>query len=126
MSESMSHSVSSAPKAEADHFSLRLVVGVGMAALVISALATWVSHEISVGEVKMVRPSGEMALPSEVGKAEIGIVNQKLFEQQLGAQRKQAQQQQALSSYGWVDRNRGIIRIPIEQAMTKLVSEPEQ
>jgi len=26
-------------------------------------------------------------------------------------------QQQALSSYGWVDRNTGVVRIPIEQAM---------
>jgi hypothetical protein len=34
-----------------------------------------------------------------------------------------AAQEAALHSYGWVDRNAGILRIPIEQAMQKLLEE---
>ena len=34
-----------------------------------------------------------------------------------------AAQETALHSYGWVDRNAGIVRIPIEQAMQKLLEE---
>src|SRR6266545_5782286 len=34
-----------------------------------------------------------------------------------------AAQETVLHSYGWVDRNAGILRIPIEQAMQKLLEE---
>jgi len=34
-----------------------------------------------------------------------------------------AAQEAVLHSYGWVDRNAGIVRIPVEQAMQKLLEE---
>jgi hypothetical protein len=34
-----------------------------------------------------------------------------------------AAQETVLHSYGWVDRNAGIVRIPVEQAMQKLLEE---
>ena len=114
---------SSVPKAEADRFPTRLVLAVGFAALAIFALATWITYRVSEREIELVLPAGPPPPPSEVGKDEIGLINQKLFEQQLDAQRKQTQQQQRLSSYGWVDRDRGVIRIPIDEAMKKMVGE---
>ncbi len=35
----------------------------------------------------------------------------------------QAANQQTLQSYGWVDQKAGVVRIPIEQAMEKLIAE---
>src|SRR5262249_43587864 len=114
---------SSAPKAEADRFPTRLVLAVGLGALVIFALATWITYRVSEREIELALPAGPSAPPSEVGKDEIGLINQKLFEQQLEAQRKQTQQERRLSSYGWVDRDRGVIRIPIDEAMKKMVGD---
>lgn len=37
----------------------------------------------------------------------------------------QAQDRTALSSYGWIDRPKGIVRIPIDRAMSLLVEDRE-
>jgi hypothetical protein len=38
-------------------------------------------------------------------------------------QELQAQDRMTLSNYGWIDRTKGIVRIPIDRAMTILVEE---
>jgi len=37
--------------------------------------------------------------------------------------RFRAQERAELSSYGWVDRDKGVVRIPIERAMAKVVKD---
>ncbi len=37
--------------------------------------------------------------------------------------RFRAEEQAEMTSYGWVDRERGVVRIPIEQAMSKVVRD---
>jgi hypothetical protein len=37
--------------------------------------------------------------------------------------RFRAEEEAELSSYGWVDRDRGVVRIPIDQAMEKVVRQ---
>jgi hypothetical protein len=37
--------------------------------------------------------------------------------------RLRAEEQTRLTTYGWVDRQKGIVRIPIEEAMKKLVAQ---
>jgi hypothetical protein len=36
----------------------------------------------------------------------------------------QAREQARLSTYGWVDRNAGVVRIPVERAMDLLIADP--
>jgi len=71
----------------------------------------------------MTEPQQSLPTPSEIGRAEIGIVEQRLFELQLEAQRKRQEQLKRLNSYGWVDRQKGLIHLPIDRAIELMVSE---
>lgn len=61
-------------------------------------------------------------IPSLIGQPVIGIVEQPMFDRDrrladlLGAQRER------LSSYGFVDREKGRIHIPIEEAMKRVAA----
>lgn len=48
---------------------------------------------------------------------EIGIVEQRLFEDPARGPALRAKQRQILESWGWIDRSRGVARIPIDRAM---------
>ncbi len=61
--------------------------------------------------------------PAKLGQPEIGIVNQELFEQDTRAEQTRQAQRQRLSTYGWVDRARGTVHVPIERAMERAVEE---
>jgi hypothetical protein len=60
----------------------------------------------AVGSAAAVRP-----------QLEVDGVQMKLSAQPGAAQQLQARQREALQGYGWVDRPRGIVRIPIEVAI---------
>ena len=68
--------------------------------------------------------AGAASVPSEYGKDEIGIVDQVPFDRDKRLEKWRAHHKKALSSYGWVDRAKGIARIPIEQAMERVVASP--
>ena len=103
---------------EIDYFK---VIGIGVASLAIFAAATWWAAIILKRETGRVQEDwGETTTPTEIGKAEIGIVDQVPFttDRRLDVWRKE--QADHLGSYGWVDRTRGIAHIPIEEAMEKV------
>ena len=80
--------------------------------LIVSGLDTFLS-----GDRARVVPS-EVSTPSERGTP---------LEPDQGEQKQRylAEQQELLSSYGWVDRQLGIARIPIEDAMQLYVIREE-
>ncbi len=79
--------------------------------LVFALGVLWMSR-ILAGESREAAP-----LPSELGRAEIGIIDQPLFAQQKSQQEIVRELRHRLQSYGWVDRERGIIHVPIERAI---------
>jgi hypothetical protein len=66
--------------------------------------------------------TGVPRLPAELGKAEIGIVDQVLFEGDQRVTTWRAARAARLNGYGWVDRSKGIVHIPIERAMDEAAS----
>ena len=103
------------------------LVAIGFIFLVIFSFATFWSVRILRSEEEKIGVSEEaIPKPPEIGKPQIGIVNQRLFELQLEAKQKRDEQLARLNSYGWVDRDKQIIHIPIDQAMEKLVREPKR
>ncbi len=105
--------------------SVRAVV-IAIVFLVIFFFATLWSVEIFQGEERRIAPQGTIPIPREIGKPEIGIVNQRLFELQREAKQKRNEQLGRLNSYGWVDREKQIIHIPIDRAMEKLSGESKK
>src|SRR5262249_40576780 len=93
--------------------------------LVIFTLATLWAVAMMRGEERQVAPRAD-PVPPEVGKPQIGIVNQRLFHQQLDAKQKRNEQLRYLKSYGWVDRAKQIIPVQSDRPMQLLSSEPQQ
>ena len=92
------------------------VVGVALAAVALFALASWGAWLISGSA----RPERAAGAPAQLGRAEMGIVNQRPFPLEDGAVRLHAAQHARLEGYGWVDRDAGLIHVPVERAMERL------
>jgi hypothetical protein len=100
------------------------VVGVGVASLVIFALAIWwaavIYHSVkNATEAKTgkSRPAETLTMP-----AEIGIVDQVPFSTDHRLPKWRAERKAYLEGYGWVDRSKGIVHIPIDQALQQVAS----
>jgi hypothetical protein len=102
------------PRSEDDRVDSRsvLLVGFGALAIFLAAAGTtiaWVRHSNAV--------TPQAALPPEVGQSKIGLVEQQLFDTHLRGARDRAAQQARLDGFGWVDREAGVLHIPIATAM---------
>jgi len=102
---------------EPDQIASRRVVAIGVGSLVLFVLgviATGLFLRQSAGTLE---PRGEARVTPEIGQSEIGIVNQTPFGLVGKSDLQKAPQRERLEHYGWVDRQRGIVHIPIERAM---------
>lgn len=84
-------------------------------------VAAWGSLRSIEAEV---RPSGIFPEANLGPRRSVVEVQEDLFGRPPGfGQLLDAQKHKALSTYGWVDRARGIVRVPIDQAMDLVVEE---
>jgi hypothetical protein len=61
--------------------------------------------------------TGVPRVPPELGRPEIGIVDQVLFEGDHRLAAWRAERAAHLNGYGWTDRSTGLVHIPIERAL---------
>ena len=108
------------PPAEEDRVPSGKIIWVGVIALVVFFLGSLAAGLGMVAIRRTVNPEGPLPMAADVGKAKIGIVEQRLFENanQGVAWREQAHRR--LDTTGWVDREKGVVHIPIERAMELL------
>jgi len=126
MSHEPSHSTEHLPPPEAqadEHIAGFKIVAVGVIALVVFGAATWWSSRILDRSARTLSPSGPIPVGSEIGKAEIGIVDQTPFETTRGAEHYRRRELQRLNGYGWVDAQKGIIHVPIDTAIDRFLAE---
>jgi len=110
------------PRPEEERLPFGKMAAVGIAAVVLfSGAVAWARHMLAE-ETRAALPHGEAPAP-RVGQDEIGIVDQKMFELEGRAERLRRDQLQRRDSYGWVDRDAGVIHIPIQRAMDETVQE---
>ena len=108
------------------HMSWPWIIGVGVASMLIFAVATvWSTHILNVTRAEM-QPDGPPPLPKQVDQYEVGIVNQRVFALDQRAAQKRLQQMERLRSYGWVDREAGVAHIPIDEAMKMFLAEQQK
>jgi hypothetical protein len=99
------------------------VILVGVFSLVAFALGTvWALGILRHETAKAHAATGVPREPSLIGKPEIGIVDQVLFEGDHRLAAWRAERAARLNGYGWVDRSKGIAHIPIERAMDQAAS----
>src|SRR5205823_2851973 len=96
------------------------------------ALAIFVTLAIVAGSVAAARvierhaQSARRSAPAKLGQSEIGHQFQRPFGLEQTARLSRQRQQERLESYGWVDRKRELIHVPIERAYDAvLASEGE-
>jgi hypothetical protein len=106
------------PPAEADRVNTWKIAAVGLGSLLVFAVAS----AVTVGALQRQRAELNPAypvMPSEGGKRKVGIVEQQLFENANRAEAMRRQQLRRLQSYGWVDREKGLVHVPIDEAMER-------
>ncbi|WP_375769238.1 hypothetical protein NR798_47485 [Archangium gephyra] len=99
----------------------RRVSGVFAGALIIFTffvVAAWAQLQ---QRLKTLSPAGP-SQPQALGRAELNIVNTGLFQLDTRAEDEKAGQQRKLHGYGWVDRDAGVVHIPIERAIERVVA----
>jgi hypothetical protein len=101
---------------------VKLIV-VGVVSLAIFALATiWAARILRRETTQIEESRGKTTVPAEIGKQEIGIVDQVPFEGDKRLDDWKKQVSERLNNYGWVDRGKGIVHIPIEAAMDQVAA----
>ncbi len=63
-------------------------------------------------------------LPAGVGEQAVNLVEQVPFPVALDAAARRERERRALDSYGWVDRERGLVRVPVESVFSGLSGAP--
>jgi hypothetical protein len=94
-----------------------LLLRIGLATVMVGLALCVVAYLIMWGRERALRPS--MHFPERDAPAPHAVsgVREELFELAHPAPDLKARQRASLSKYGWVDRSRGLVRIPIERAM---------
>lgn len=98
------------------------VVGVGVASLIVFALSiAWAGH-LFHSKVRDTEAETGRAREFDRTRQEIGIVDQIPFAADKRLPEWRAERAKVLSGYGWVDRSKGTVHIPIEEAMAKVAA----
>lgn len=113
----MSDSVEPTPE-ESEGIHVGRVLAVGAITLVIFSVAT--------GLVWLLTGAGGPGVPApaELGQPEVGIVDQRPFALDARAEQLRQAQRARLEGFGWVDRDAGLIHVPVERAMEQLLASP--
>jgi len=101
-------------RSEEDRISTGKILAVGIASLLLfffASLVTSLYFRMHAGE------HPPLALPPDLGRSKIGMVEQQIFDKALRGTRDRAAREERLRSYGWVDSRRGVVHLPIERAM---------
>ena len=106
-----------------DGVNIKKMVLVGVASLAIFAASAVIAaiildHDNATFAARGVAPKG-----AKIGMPEIGIVDTVDFAEDHRLEAWRADKARVLGSYGWVDRSRGLIHIPIAQAMSEIVRQ---
>jgi hypothetical protein len=104
-----------------DGVDIKKILLIGGISLAIFAISAFIAYLILRSEAKKEDAMGRPPPPSEIGKDEIGIVDQLDFSVDTRLDQWKAAKRKRLESYGWVDRGKGLVHIPIEKAMEQVV-----
>lgn len=93
---------------------------VGVVVLVSAVLIVWTAYVVR-GSLRELRPSGAFPERYLGPRHMVARVRQDLFDERLGGRSLNQAKRRDLETYGWVDKERGVVRIPIDRAMDLVV-----
>jgi hypothetical protein len=129
MSYEPSHSTEHLPPPEAqaeEAISWLKVTMVAVGAAITFTIAVLLVLRLLHVREKALQPNGPDPLPRQIGQAEIGIVDQVPFDVYRGLQSYRNERIERLESWGFVDKSKGTVHMPIEEAMDRVVKEQKK
>ena len=117
-----SHGASDGASGGGDDVNYTKVIGVGVGSLALFAVSIWVAAVIYHGAVNEAESRAGRARVPDTHRAEIGIVDQVPFASDNRLHAWRADRRRELEGYSWVDKSRGVVRIPVETAMDKVAA----
>ncbi len=111
---------------QAENLPIGKVITVGLVSLLVFAVGSVWALEIRSATIASMNPSGAIGLPQNFGAEEQGIVDQIPFELNHWVKDDRAASKKQLHGYGWVDRQAGVIHIPIEHAIELQLAEQKK
>jgi hypothetical protein len=102
------------------------VIGTGVGALILFAIATWITFRFMNVREKALQPGGPAAPAAQMGEAEINIVDQVPFDVTRRVQTYRRERIERLSSWGWMDKKAGTIHMPIGRAMDLVIQDQKE
>lgn len=99
------------------------VLGVGIGALIVFAIAIYIVLRVLHAREKALQPLGPDPMPLQIGQSEVGIVDQVPYDVSRALESYRNDRMQRLETWGWVDRKAGTIHMPIDRAMDLVVEE---
>ena len=102
------------------------VIGTGAGTILVFVIAIFIVYRFLNERERALQPLGPDPIPAMLGQPEIGIVDQVPFDVSRGAQTYRKESLERLSSWGWMDRQRGVIHMPIDRAMEMVVQQQEK
>lgn len=106
-----------------DGINISKIIAVGVVSLVIFAISAVIAWAILRADEKKLRERGIAPVPAEVGKPEINLIDMIHFDADNRLEVWKAAKAKRLGSYGWVDRDKGLIHMPIDKAMDELIKQ---
>ena len=103
-----------------DAVNYRKVIGVGVGSLVLFALSIWWAVIIWHGAINDAQTKAGRAKAFDTTRTELGIVDQVPFSADKRLPKWRQDRKMQLEHYGWVDKIKGVGRIPIQAAMDKV------
>jgi hypothetical protein len=113
-----SHDPNGAGHKSEDDIAYGKVILIGVVSLAIFAASTvWAAIILSHETKKYEEATGAVHRPQRITDEEIGIVDQVPFATDTRLHRWNAEHNKRLNGYGWVDKEKGVVHVPIERAM---------
>jgi hypothetical protein len=106
----------------ADSVRYDLVVAVGVVSLIIFAISIWWAAMIWRGTMHTSETKAGRAREFDRTRSEIGIVDQVPFVSDTRLHQWRADRKRELETYTWVDKAKGVVRMPIDEAMAKVAA----
>jgi hypothetical protein len=108
-------------RAEPDRIRTGAIVAVGVGSLVLFFVASLVTVQAMYRQRAGLLPEGPPPWPAEIGRNKIGIVEQRLFELAVEPADRRRAQLERLRTWGWADRKAGVLHMPIDEAMERVL-----
>lgn len=108
---------------EPDRLPRVLLLRIALGTVVVGLSLCIVAYLLLRAREQMLRPSSSLSDASLPAPHRVGQVRQELFTIAAPKPTPLEEQAQAIEQYGWVDRGRGIVRVPIEVGMDLVLDD---